>query len=174
MTFYTNWYNIVTMFSAVSFMVMVLLCLFRAIDALEKTRMLHKSIFNFTSDASRCNFLLSITMIYSSRINQSLFAVSITICCGFTFFSIMPFTHVKTLIFFIAIFAPTLTTVIVLLSFVKVHRRLRLFAMSAFFQYDLFSHCLFLYKRYWLEPFARPILVCGSSYYAQMEGYVNG
>lgn len=68
-----------------------------------------------------------------------------------------------------ALYITSLTTITITIwaiwSFVKFGKRFNLFAFGTLFCYDLLRHDFLLTRKLCLEPFARPILVFGSSYY---------
>ena len=100
----------------------------------------------------------------------ALFALPIAFMICFALFS----PSILTEVFQLATFTGTLMTVFFSFVFVELRNRFDLLALGTFFRYDCFSHIRFLSKRYRLEPFARPFLVCGSFYCISTKRFCQG
>lgn len=177
MTIYTNrkyiqWFIVIWM--------MILLCSFESARKTSTTiRRVKFAISNSVTDSSSCFIFYFIQGVIMFSPNYIFKTISNSLFCCFTFcaFLITPLTQfllfIILTVFMSAYFTVSLMAIFSTIASVKFRKRFNLFTFGAFCRYDLFSHCLFLYKRYWLEPFARPILVCGSSYYKGEFGGVN-
>jgi len=85
------------------------------------------------------------------------YALFVAFYCSFTLFTL-------SIIFFTS-FARAAMPVFMIFVFAKFRNGFDFFAFGTSFRYDLFSHFRLLTRRFWLEPYARPVRVSGSLYY---------
>ena len=175
MTYFAYWDNIKSVFWFVTGM-MILFSLFGAIMTFQNIRT--EQLANFDSVGysvtSFTPFGMSNNVAFLGIF--AFFALLMALSVGFAFFSFSIFLYRFTisqstffgfLIFpnrnLSANFTRIFKSIFIFSIFVKIRNRFDLFAITASFYYDCFSHSLFPYKRLWLKPYAEPISVCGLS-----------
>ncbi len=196
MTRNTSRNNIKPMLWFVTFMVMILLCLMITVIAFQSLRMEQFASTNRVIDSIMgfCHFGMSS---FNSDISSSaLFALIVTLCACFSFFSFtvladifamnlfavfsfIVFLVIQSFIFFVflgllplpfAIFTATIKAVFPASVLIKFRCRFDLFAHPAIFCYDSLRHGFLHIRKSCLEPVARYILAVGSFHYIQPLG----
>ena len=179
MTLYANRNNIKPMFFGIAFMMMILFCLRRAILTLQCVNFGH-----FTSSCSSTHSTFSFFSIWISQViafmgsdlnSLTFFALFVSFLIGFeicTFFLIafLGSFAIFCLLIFFAIFQPTNFALIKMAIFtasiyMKVSKRIRIFAFGSSFCYDWLRHGFLLTRKLCLEPIAGYMPAVGSFYY---------
>ena len=165
MTFYASRYNIEPMCFGISFMVMVFLCLVRAIITRQVFRHNEFTSCNSTTYSTSCFDSFGIAgsgmNFTSSTCSFVFFALVVAFLSYFTFFTLLiaPSASLSFLcltvffdLFQPAYFATTSISIFALFVFVKFRQWLEFFALGTYFRYDGFRHNCFLNKQFCLEP----------------------
>ena len=156
MTFFTNGQNIKIMLWKIAPMV-IFFCLFGAVMALQSIGTGQFTVLNSIANDASCFISVGMSSLKALESNFAFFCLAMTLISSFAFLG----SGISSL----AGFAVYLKTIFCTSILVKFRDRFDLLAFGAAFCFNWFSHSLFPYKRFRLEPNTRPVLVSGSSYY---------
>ena len=181
MTILTSRNNVKPMFWFISFVMMILFCLqtartFESFGFREFA--VSYGLINGAPGFLLFGVFLVITPLVCLLNIFPSFALAVTSLVCLTFFALVVLLQVCFVVFRLGIrFYASLTgnskAIFCTAVFVKVRQWFSLLAVRTSFCYDLVSH-ICSPKQVWSEPFTRPILVCGSSYYNDNLIFVKG
>ncbi len=186
MAFFTSRYNVKPVVRGIAFVVMVILCLCGAVVAQQSvdpgqfsgSDSMSHSTFSLNSFgmggfvffmALKTPCLTSLALVISSLSSYTIFALLVKFLDGLTFFALA----VLPLAVAIAYSTTKPKTIFPIIVFVKFRECFNFVAFGACFMYSLFSHFRLLIRRFWSEPYARPVRVSGSLYCIDSETHVN-
>ena len=166
MAYLTYRQNIKPMLFSVAFMMVIFLCLFRAIITFKRRCFLNLAITNSMFYSLSCLVLFGVSSGISgysfSMSSFVFFSLAILLSCSFALFCLMIFTDS----FQIAYFAISSISTFIFIVFVKLRKLFNLIALRATFCYDCFIHnVLSLQKNVLVRADRALIALYGSFYY---------
>lgn len=189
MTRYTNRNNIKVVFWFIAFVMVVVFCLL-ATGTLQSIRMGQFAASNSNNYSVSClSAFWKTIVIFDISLSLAIFAYlallislngnsssfSLVIFCGRLYVAFSALFSL--LVCFVAPITANLALITIsifsTMVFGKFRNRFDLLASTTSFGYDLLSHFRLLNRRFWLEPYARPVRVSGSLYFNRKAGFVN-